>query len=109
MAKKPDFDPVFKALRDILKRQSDTLAVSEDTPTRYSLEAPIGPATLNAWGGKAKRSTIPIAWTEIEKAYVSFHVMALGAASDTMSKTLKARRQGKTCFNFSSCDLELFK
>ena len=106
---KSEFDPVFAALRTILKKQGRSLSVADDTPTRYCLEAPIGPATLQAWGGKAKRPTIPIAWAEIGKSYVSFHLMALGAAPDVMSTPLKARLQGKTCFNFSKVDPALFE
>ncbi|HKE86605.1 MAG TPA: hypothetical protein VKB50_22775 [Vicinamibacterales bacterium] len=109
MSSANDFDAVFADLRAILKRQAGTLAVSEDAPNRYSLEAAVGPATLKAWGGKAKRPTIPVAWSEVGKAYVSFHLMALGAMPGTMSKALAARMQGKTCFNFSSRDPELFK
>ena len=109
MPNKNDFATVFADLRAILKRQSGAFAVADDTPTRYCLEAPIGPATLKAWGGKAKRPTIPIAWAEIGKAYVSFHLMALDAAPAPPSKALNARLQGKTCFNFSSPDPVLFK
>jgi hypothetical protein len=105
----PAFDAVFADLRAILQRQSGSLAVADDGPRRYCLEAPIGPATLKAWGGKAKRRTIPIAWTEIGKSYVSFHLMALDAAPNPMSQALKARLQGKSCFNFSKSDPALFK
>ncbi|HEY1306476.1 MAG TPA: hypothetical protein VGF24_23140 [Vicinamibacterales bacterium] len=109
MPSKQDFDAAFAELRAILQRQSATLSVTDDAPGRYCLEAPIGPATLKAWGGKAKRTTIPVAWSEVGKAYVSFHLMALGAMPGAMSKALTARMQGKTCFNFSSRDPELFK
>jgi len=104
-----DFDAVFSNLRAILTRHADTLTVSEDVPNRYCLDAPIGPATLKAWGGTAKRKTIPVAWTEIGKAYVSFHLMGLEAASGAISPALKARLQGKTCFNFSKPDAALFE
>ena len=60
------------------------------------------PATLKGWGGKAKRPTIPVAWTEIGKAYVSFHLMGLEAVSASISPGLKTHLQGKTCFNFSA-------
>jgi hypothetical protein len=64
---------------------------------------------LKSWGGKAKRKTIPVAWAEIGKTYVSFHLMGLEAASSAISPALKARLQGKTCFNFSKPDAALFK
>jgi hypothetical protein len=104
-----DFDAAFSDLRAILTRHAGTLTVSEDVPNRYCLDAPIGPATLKAWGGKAKRKTIPVAWTEIGKAYVSFHLMGLEAASGAISPALKSRLQGKTCFNFSKPDAALFE
>jgi hypothetical protein len=104
-----EFDSVFAHLRAILKRQSGSLSVADDGPKRFCLEAPIGPATLKSWGGKAKRKTIPVAWTEIGKAYVSFHLMGLEAASSAISPALKARLQGKTCFNFSAPDRTLFE
>jgi hypothetical protein len=103
------FDAVFSELRAILTRHSSTLTVSEDVPTRYCLDAPIGPATLKAWGGKVRRKTIPVAWAEVGKAYVSFHLMGLEAASSAISPALKARLQGKTCFNFSKSDAALFE
>jgi hypothetical protein len=109
VASKADFDAVFTALRAILKRHAATLSVSDDVPNRYCLDAPVGPATLKSWGGKAKRKTIPVAWAEIGKAYVSFHLMGLEAASSAISPALKARLQGKTCFNFSKPDTALFK
>jgi hypothetical protein len=102
------FDAVFQELRAILKRHAGSLAVSDDGPGRYCLDAPIGPATLKGWGGKAKRPTIPVAWTEIGKAYVSFHLMGLEAVSASISPALKTRLQGKTCFNFSTPDATLF-
>jgi hypothetical protein len=108
MSKNSDFESVFADLHAILKRQSGSLSVTDDTRTRYCLEAPIGPATLKAWGGKVKRPTIPIAWIEMGKSYVSFHLMSLDAAPVPPSKALKQRLQGKTCFNFSSPDRALF-
>ena len=104
-----DLESIFIDLRTILQRHAGTMSVSEDGQTRYCLEAPVGPATLKAWGGKAKRPTIPIAWAEVGKNYVSFHLMALAAAPGPMSGALKARMQGKACFNFSSQEPALFK
>jgi len=103
-----EFDSVFENLRAILQRQAGSLAVADDGPKRFCLEAPIGPATLKSWGGKVKRETIPVAWTEIGKAYVSFHLMGLEAATAAISPALKARLQGKTCFNFAKPDTALF-
>ena len=107
----PDLQSVFIRLRDILQRHAGTLRIARDTPACYSLEGETGPATLHAWGGKMKRRTIPVAWVQIGKAYVSYHLMGVygnASLSAGMSKELKARMQGKTCFNFKTCDDALF-
>jgi hypothetical protein len=67
---------------------------------------------LRAWRGKLKRPVIPIAWVEVGKASVSYHVMGVyGNAQllDGMSSDLKARMQGKTCFNFKNFEADLFR
>ena len=54
---------------------------------------------------------MPIAWVQVGKAYVSFHHMGVYARPDLMkkvSKELRARMQGKSCFNFTSVDKMLF-
>ncbi len=107
-----EFESIFARLRTILRKYSGTLQVKADTLTWYSLEGKVGPATLHAWRGKMKRPTIPVAWVQIGKAYVSFHLMGVygsGASGGAMSEALKARMQGKTCFNFKSEDEALFQ
>ena len=106
MAPSTHFDPVFRRLREILAKHDGSLEVSDDTPVRYCLESKIGPATLQAWGGKTKRARIPVAWVEAGKGYVSYHLMGVAnpAVQSVMSNDLKARMQGKTCFNFTSLD-----
>jgi len=98
------FAEVFQSLRSVLLKHAATLVVSEDTSTKYCLEAPIGPATLQAWGGKARRARIPVAWVEVGRSYVSYHLMGIAVPSVQagMTKALKARMQGKTCFNFTA-------
>jgi hypothetical protein len=105
-----DFEPVFNRLKEILRRQTGTFTVRE-APGRYALQGGIGPAAVKAWGGKMKRTVLPVAWVETGKAYVSYHLMGIygnAALLDGMSKELKARMQGKTCFNFKSEDDALF-
>jgi len=102
-----EFKLLFVRLRTILQQHADTFSVSDDSPTCFRLEASTGPATLRAWGGKMKRPMIPVAWVQIGKAYVSYHVMGLYGNEkllDGMSKKLKARVQGKACFNFKTVD-----
>ena len=108
----PDFDTVFLRLRSILERHSESLSVSEDSPTRYCLEGEPGAATLRAWGGKLRRPTLPVAWVQIGRPYVSYHLMALdgdAVGREGLSPGLRARMQGKTCFNFKAVDEELFR
>ncbi|MCI0365214.1 MAG: hypothetical protein L0219_15185 [Phycisphaerales bacterium] len=108
----PELEPIFSRLRGILQKHAGALLVQDDTPKRYCIGGSAGPATLKAWGGKMRSPTIPVAWVQIGKSHVSYHLMALdGSATlaSAMSKGLKARMQGKTCFNFKSPDQALFK
>src|SRR4051812_37723416 len=96
------FPAVFSALRTILERNAGKLVVSENTATRYCLHGGIHPK---------HKSPMPIAWVEIGKNYVSFHHMGVYARPDLLqgiSKQLKARMQGKSCFNFTTVDAPLF-
>ena len=106
-----DFEAIFVRLRGILREQSHALSVKDDTVDCYSLEGCAGPAALRAWGGKVKKRMIPVAWVQIGKAYVSYHLMGVyenAKLRDGMSEKLKVRMQGKTCFNFKSNDEALF-
>jgi hypothetical protein len=101
---------VFERLRGILSKHADRFSVTSDTKERYCLEGRVGPATLQAWGGKVKRPQIPVAWVDRGKAYVSFHLMAIDPAlCGEMSAGLEKRMQGKTCFNFTAIDERLFR
>jgi len=98
----PKFTEVFNTLREILKRHAGRLVVTEDTPGCFRLE-----------GGRhpTHRQPFPIAWVTVGKAYVSFHHMGVYIYPELlkgMSKELKARMQGKSCFNFKSVDQALF-
>jgi hypothetical protein len=107
-----DFQSTFVALRTILRKHRGAWSVQEDSSTCYSLAGSAGPATLRAWRGKVKRPVIPIAWVQIGKANVTYHLMGVHGNTrllDGMSKELKARMQGKTCFNFKTPDAVLFQ
>lgn len=99
----PDpFPKIFEALRAILQRHTGKLVVSEDSSTQYRLEGGLHPK---------HKKPMPIAWVAIGKNYVSFHHMGVYARPDLLkdiSKKLKARMQGKSCFNFTSLDEPLF-
>ena len=54
---------------------------------------------------------MPVAWVQVGKAYVSFHLMGVYGNPkllDGVSEKLLARMQGKSCFNFKVVDEELF-
>lgn len=107
----PQFIPVFGRLRAILKRHAVDLSAGDDKPDYYGLEAPIGPATLRAWGGKMRSRRIPVAWVQCGKGYVSYNSMGVYAQPKLLegcSKELRTRMQGKSCFNFNTVDERLF-
>jgi hypothetical protein len=106
-----EFEIVFNSLKKILQKYSGPFTVKPDTNTKYGLYAQIGPATLKIWGGKMKKPAMAVAWVEIGKAYVSYHLMGIYGNTkllDGLSKELKARMQGKTCFNFKKVDENIF-
>jgi len=107
-----ELKPVFEALRDRLRKHASSLQAGKDTAECYTLQAPTGPATLKMWKGKMKSPVIPVAWVEIKKNYVSYHLMGVYGNPkllDGCSAKLKARMQGKSCFNFNSVDEPLFR
>lgn len=109
---KPSLQPVFQRLRAVLETHRAGCSVSRDTPTHFELNAPVGAATIKAWGGKTKSPTMPVAWVEIKKNYVSYHLMGIymnAHLDETLSESLQARKQGKSCFNFTQVDERLFQ
>jgi hypothetical protein len=98
----PHFQEVFSALREILRRHAGRLVVAADTASSFRLEGGLHPT---------HRKPFPIAWVNVGKTYVSFHHMGVYARPDLlkgMSQALRARMQGKSCFNFTSVDPALF-
>jgi hypothetical protein len=90
---------------------AQSLSVNENTPAFYCLAGTPGPATLHAWRGKMKRPTIPVAWVKIGKSYISYHLMGVSTNAKlrgTLSKELRARMQGTSCFNFTVVEEGLF-
>jgi hypothetical protein len=97
-----EFEAVFGRLRAILRKHVGRLSVKEDTATRYCLEGGLHPR---------HRKPMPIALVEIGKGYVSYHLMPVYGCPkllDRHSEKLKARMQGKACFNFKVRDETLF-
>ncbi len=97
------FALIFARLREILEPHSARLKVTADAPDHYCLELAFSP--------KLKKA-LPAAWVKIGKAYVSYHFMPVymfPKLRERLSDELRARMQGKSCFNFKVLDETLFK
>ena len=97
------FEAIFVRLRKILEPHSVRLKVTADAPDYYCLELAFSPKLKKAF---------PAAWVNIGKAYVSYHFMPVymfPKLRERMSDALRARMQGKSCFNFKALDETLFK
>jgi hypothetical protein len=98
-----DFEQVFEKLRDILRKYEKRLVLKTDAPGNYYLDTP------------AKRVdgyVIFFGAAQVKKNYVSFHLMPIYGSKDlleSLSPELKARMQGKACFNFKKVEPALFK
>ncbi|MCX6169315.1 MAG: hypothetical protein NTX65_08245 [Ignavibacteriales bacterium] len=101
--KQQEFEPVFYKLREILHKHSNVLNVSADRPNYYCLDIEFSPKL-------GKR--LPVGWVKIGKNYVSYHFMPVYMfpnLREGISKNLRARMQGKSCFNFKKIDEPLFE
>ncbi|MCH9015901.1 MAG: hypothetical protein IH877_09485 [Gemmatimonadetes bacterium] len=102
MAAKSDFDPVFDALKKIMKIHSRRLTVLSDKAGEY---------TLNAGFSEKWKKVIYFGGVKTGKSYVSFHLMPIYMYPDLLkgiTAKLRARMQGKSCLNFKKVDTELF-
>ena len=95
MAKSDEFAAVFKALKKLMQPLAKHMTVLKDKPTDFILEGKM-------WFGGVRRG----------KAYVSYHLIAVYAFPELvkdLSPKLRARMQGKSCFNFTTYDAALFR
>src|SRR5690242_16461763 len=96
-APRSEFRVVFDRLQAALRKQAGgALKISKDSAAHFCLSA--GP------GLKIDR-VMPVAWVKIDKNYVSYHFMPVYGCPkllDALSPKLRARMQGKSCFNFKS-------
>ena len=97
-----DFPGAFAALRQILMKQAAGMIVQTDTPTEFTLITPaIGPNKKPLWFGAVMS----------RKSAVTYHLMPLyynPRLHAAIAPELKARMQGKSCFNFRHPDPGLF-
>jgi len=97
-----EFPAVFAALRAILEPYANRLVLKHDTDTDYYLNT--------AHICKNKQPLFFGAVT-IKKNYVSFYLMpgyVFPELREAESDALKARSQGKACYNFTRVDPALF-
>lgn len=95
--------PVFQELRAILVPYAEGLDVKTDNDTELY---------LNTRHVMKNKQPLFFAAVQIKKAYVSFHLMPVYVQPEllqSISSDLRARMQGKSCFNFKTIDLELLR
>lgn len=96
-----DLGAVFPVLREILEPYAEGLERKIDTPTHLYLET------------KPRTDSQPLMFgaVQLKKSYVSYHLMPVYTFPEMLeavSAQLKARMQGKSCFNFKQVDPALF-
>jgi hypothetical protein len=101
-AKGARFDEIYGRLKGILEPYAPGMYVSADAPGNYGLDmAPEAERVPATWFGGVRRG----------KRYVSFYLMPVYADPrllDDVSADLRKRMQGKSCFNFTRVDEDLF-
>ena len=96
-----NFAAVAERLRAVLQRHVPPLVVAADGPAGFTLNVPRPdiPEPRRFFGG-----------VRVGKRYVSYHLISVYMFPDLlegMSPGLRARMQGKSCFNFTRVDEEL--
>ena len=96
------FEQVYEQLREILKAVETPRLKVQETKGAYSLNGP--------YSEKWKKELF-FGAAQIKKNYVSFYLMPVYMYPDLLdgiSPKLKARMQGKSCFNFKKADPAIF-
>jgi hypothetical protein len=99
----PDLSPVFAELRKIMAPYAGKLAATRDDGQELYVDT-----------RHIQKNKKPLFFgaVQVKKSYVSFHLMPVYVKPDllaSMSPELKARMQGKSCFNFATLEPVLFK
>jgi hypothetical protein len=102
MVEKPDFLATFAELKPFIKAYEPRLRVLSDEPGKYYVSAGFSPKfNRDLWFGGV----------EVKKNYVSYHLIPVYMYPDLLagiSDALKARKTGKSCFNFKKIDPAIF-
>lgn len=102
MAHSDTFNQIFSELKSFLQNYEDQLILKESTFDNYYLDTPYT---------EVFKKELFFGAVQIKKNYVSYHLMPVYMYPDLMdqvSPALKKRMQGKSCFNFTKPDPELF-
>ncbi len=100
-AQTEQFAAIDRRLREILQPLRERLVATNDAPESLTLEIP----------GLEGKPYGYVAGIRHGKRYVSFYLMSVYAFPDlveAMSPELLRRKQGKSCFNFTTVDEPLF-
>jgi hypothetical protein len=96
MTKQDRFAAVFAQLRNVLEPYAARLTVRHDAPDNFYLDTPVSPRY---------RKALFFGAVQVKKSYVSYYLMPVYMYPDLLddvSPALRARMQGKSCFNFTS-------
>ena len=98
-----DLNPVFTALRALMAPYASQLAAVRDDATELYIDT-----------RHIQKNKKPLFFgaVQLKKGYVSYHLMPVYLAPallDTLSPELRARMQGKSCFNFKAVDEPLMR
>ena len=102
MTDNADFRKVFDELKAIFKPYARKMDIAHDTDTHY---------WLNTRFIMKNKQPLAFGGVRLGKNYVSFHLMSVYASPELLrnaSPKLKKRMQGKSCFNFTQLDKDLF-
>ncbi|HEY0974731.1 MAG TPA: hypothetical protein VGE57_09585 [Solimonas sp.] len=99
----PDLSPVFSELRKVMAPYAAKLVATRDDDQELYVDT-----------AHLQKNKKPLFFGAVQrkKAYVSFHLMPVYLKPELLeaiSPELKARMQGKSCFNFSAVEPALFK
>lgn len=95
-------DTIFKTLKSFLKQYEVRLSVIHDTSDHYY---------VNTLATETNKKSEFFGAMRVKKSYVAFHLMPIyyyPELVDNLSPELKAKMQGKSCFNFKEEDDKLF-
>ncbi len=99
----PDLSPVFAELRKVMAPYAAKLSATRDDSAELYVD------TTHI---QKNKKPFFFGAVQVKKSYVSFHLMPVYMKPEllaSVSSELRARMQGKSCFNFSSLEPALVK